>query len=300
MNKIKAKFIFAMANTSSQLNETSSITFSHEDSKASEPTAQPSSLQPPRSIASDYEANEGPVREKLKKTSITSLSGQPEFRSKADTEEEQIEPDRLNTLQSRAPPTGGSSDTNVEGRGRPLKKRSFEGSEAHKETENDFDDTVDLSYQGRQRKKSKDVHANRVAWTETQERGLLGSSVSEEVEGGAVVCELPAPSTAAKTQTKPDSEHLSAAEEIADQEMSDHLFSPRKKRSRDPLDADPHREQKIVATEEARAHRRSEEFERSESLPIKDNGEQMNGTMMEEPTPEHVERLSIKEVYLKA
>lgn len=45
------------------------------------------------------------------------------------------------------------------------------------------------------------------------------------------------------------------------------LFGPRKKRSRDQLDADIDREQKIVATEEAKAQRRSEEQER-ETLEI--------------------------------
>ena len=40
------------------------------------------------------------------------------------------------------------------------------------------------------------------------------------------------------------------------------MFGPRKKRSRDQLDADIDREQKIVATEEAKAQRRSEEQER--------------------------------------
>lgn len=297
-NKVEAKFLSAMANTSPQPNETSNLLISHEGSGLSEPTAQFSSLQPPHGIASDYEANEGPVREKLKKTSIASLTGQIEPHSKADTEKEQIELDRGDFLQKKAFPTGETLETDVEGRGRPLRKRSFEDSGADKETENDLDKAVNRSYEGRQRKRSKDVHANRVAWTETQERGLSRSPVPKEIEGGAAVCEMPVPSNLANTQTKPDSEHRSAADNTADQEMSDRVFSPRKKRSRDPLDADPHREQKIVATEEARAHRRSEELERSEILPAK--GEQMNGTLMEGPTPEHVERLSIKEVYLKA
>ena len=281
-----------MAGTNSSPNETSDFAFSDEGSGPS--------LRPPHNIVSDYEVNEGPVREKLKKTSITSLSGQVELYSKAEPEEEQSEPDRKDILQAKTSFTGGTSENDVEGRGRPIRKRSFEDSGVDKETENELDKAVNRSYEGRQRKRSKDVHANRVAWTETQERGLLRSPVSEEVEEITAECAIPVPSTVANTLTRLDSEHRSAAEDIADQEMSDHLFSPRKKRSRDPLDADPHREQKIVATEEARAHRRSEEFERSEILPIKDKGEQMNGTMIEGPTPEHVERLTIKEVYLKA
>ena len=300
MNKVKLKLLSAMADTSPQPNEASSLPNSHEGSGPSEPTTQISSPQPPHGLASEYEANEGPVREKLKKTSIASLARHIEPHSKADTEEEQIKSDRGDTLQAKAPSTGGTLETDVEGRGRPLRKRSFEDSGADKETENDFDKAVNRPYEGRQRKRSKDVHANRVAWTEIQECGLSRSPVPEEVEGGIAVRDMPVPGTVANTHTKSDSEHRSAAEDIADQEMSDHLFSPRKKRSRDPLDADPHREQKIVATEEAKAHRRSEEFERSEILSVKDKGEQINGILMEEPTPEHVERLSIKEVYPRA
>ena len=292
MNKVEAKLISTMAGTSSPSNETSNLAFSGEGNEPS--------LRSPHDIVSNYEVNEGPVREKLKKTSITSLSGQVEPYSRAEPEEEQRESDKKNTLQAKILPTDGNPENDDESRGRPIRKRSFEDPGVDKQTENEFDKAVNRSYEGRQRKRSKDVHANRVAWTETQERGLLKSPVSEEVEEVTTECEIPVPNTVANTLTRLDSEHRSAAEDIADQEMSDHLFSPRKKRSRDPLDADPHREQKIVATEEARAHRRSEEFERSEILPIKDKGEQMNGTMIEGPTPEHVERLTIKEVYIKA
>ena len=59
--------------------------------------------------------------------------------------------------------------------------------------------------------------------------------------------------------------------------MFDHLTSPRRKRSRDPLDTDLHREQKIVATEEAKANRRSEELERNEVLPAINVNKQVNG-----------------------
>ena len=287
-----------MADTSSQPNETSNLAISHGVSGLSKPTAQSPSLQPSHDIPIDHEVNEGPVREKLKKTSIASLQNEPHL--KADTEEEQAESGEGNTVQEKPPRNGRILETDIGGRGRPLRKRSFEDSGGDKETENEFDKAVSRSFEGRQRKRSKDIHANRAAWTETQDRGHLRSPVSEEVEGGTALYEMPVPSTVANIQTKPDSEHRSAAEDVADQEMSDHLFSPRKKRSRDPLDADPHREQKIIATEEAKAHRRSEEFDRSEILPVKDKGEQMNGTLMEGPTPEHVERLSIKEVYLKA
>ena len=61
----------------------------------------------------------------------------------------------------------------------------------------------------------------------------------------------------------------SVSEEVekgtSDHEMRDSTVSPRKKRSRDQFDPDADREQKIAATEETRAHRRSDEMSRSET-----------------------------------
>ena len=51
----------------------------------------------------------------------------------------------------------------------------------------------------------------------------------------------------------------------SDHEMRDSTVSPRKKRSRDQFDPDVDREQKIAATEETRAHRRSDEIPRGET-----------------------------------
>ena len=50
-----------------------------------------------------------------------------------------------------------------------------------------------------------------------------------------------------------------------DLEINHSMYGPRKKRSRDQLDAELDREQKIVATEEAKAQRRSEEHERDDT-----------------------------------
>ena len=53
--------------------------------------------------------------------------------------------------------------------------------------------------------------------------------------------------------------------ETSDHEMRDSTVSPRKKRSRDQFDPDLDREQKIAATKETRAHRRSDEMSRGET-----------------------------------
>ena len=56
-----------------------------------------------------------------------------------------------------------------------------------------------------------------------------------------------------------------AENETSDHEMRDSTISPRKKRSRDQFDPDLDREQKIAATKETRAHRRSDEMSRGET-----------------------------------
>ena len=53
---------------------------------------------------------------------------------------------------------------------------------------------------------------------------------------------------------------------VEDEEMKDGNYSPRKKRSRDQMDAVVDREQKIAATDEIRAQRRSEELDRADTL----------------------------------
>ena len=55
-----------------------------------------------------------------------------------------------------------------------------------------------------------------------------------------------------------------AENQLAESNTGDTPFSPSKKRSRDQLDTDADREQKIAATEETKAQRRSEEFDRGE------------------------------------
>lgn len=58
-------------------------------------------------------------------------------------------------------------------------------------------------------------------------------------------------------------------DEALEEEIEDPAQSPRKKRSRDEFDVDAHRDQKIPATDEAKAYRRSEDSERGQ-LPQQD------------------------------
>ncbi|KAL8793487.1 MAG: hypothetical protein Q9182_007665 [Xanthomendoza sp. 2 TL-2023] len=70
--------------------------------------------------------------------------------------------------------------------------------------------------------------------------------------------------------------------DIIDQDREDPVHSPRKKRSREDIDTDLPRGQKIAATDEAKANRRSEESERSQTHPQDDSGEPLNNAHNEQ------------------
>ena len=249
-------------------------------------------------VTSDNEASEGPIREKLKKTSIASIPKENNMYSTADIEEQiQSHPGR----DPRSDPisTGGSQELNAQNRGRLLRKRSSEDTATDKETLCKSGDTITSSLEGRERKRSKDVHTSRIPRADTHEQGPIRSPVPEEAESEecADMYDQPRPNELPNDDSDIGARQPAMGEDSTDQEMRDHPFSPRKKRSRDPLDTDPHREQKIVATEEARAHRRSEEYERGKNFPDVAKGEQVDVPVVEEPAPANAEHLPIKEVF---
>lgn len=260
------------------------------------PLAHSPLLQPCEVTVNETETGEEPVRAKLKETSIASTPREPAPPSDAEAEHKQVQSDDAGQLQVKLPFTGQNVDTNVEGRGRLLGKRSVDDSGADNEAQSGFIDTIVQKSQGRQRKRSKDVHSGRAPQLDPHGTAASNSPVPEELEGDNEKYRAYLPATVVNAQSKADDSYEPAMRDIADHEMSDHLFSPRKKRSRDPLDADPHREQKIAATEEARAQRRSEEYERDDNTQDFKNNEQANGILKEESAPENVERLSITEV----
>ena len=262
-------------------------------------TSPPTSLKPTTESISDNDTSEKPVREKLKKTSLASMSshiiGGQERTFKEN--EETPAPDHIHNDSS---PERLTKKMDLEPRGRPVKKRSFddldtaeiEGSEGAGENVEIFNGN------GHLRKRSKDVRASEAP--KDNSRPLLAEiDVREELEdiasgGESKEACFNGPKTTVEGST-PTNEILSrggreqveqilqvmneplsnfcdkvprddvpeVAKESADQEMRDSASSPRKKRSRDQFDTEADREQKIPATEEARAHRRSDEFERS-------------------------------------
>ena len=262
-------------------------------------TSPPTSLKPTTESVSDNDTSEKPVREKLKKTSLASMSSHIVGRQERifKENEETSAPDHIHNDSS---PERLTKKMDVEPRGRPVKKRSFddldtaeiEGSEGAREN------VEKCTANSHLRKRSKDVRASETP-TDNRRPLLAEIALREELEdianGGEskeacfnepkITAESSTPINKISSQgeieqaqqiqqvmnepmnflsdTVPHNDVPENAKESADQEMRDSASSPRKKRSRDQFDTEADREQKIPATEEARAHRRSDEFERS-------------------------------------
>ena len=257
------------------------------------------SLRPTTDSLSDNDNGEKPVREKLKKTSLASMSNHLVERQERTIKSngEKFEPDH----EDRDASPGKDIDKNtVEPRGRPVKKRSFDDLDTPdpESIEAGREHVAKPYANGHLRKRSKDVRVGELS-TENRRPLLAGTPVreeSEDAENGFDISEAftdgssnaldrksPAIEIRSQVETQQDqqfqdsselarsvsgevqSDHVVEMEKnSADQEMRESASTPQKKRSRDQFDTDVDREQKIPATEEARAYRRSDELERSE------------------------------------
>ena len=268
-------------------------------------TSPSTSSRPTTDSISDNDTGEKPVREKLKKTSLASMSnhlvGRQERALKVN--EENAAPDHAYRDSS---PENQTNKKGVEPRGRPVRKRSFddldtpkiEGNEAGREH------VAKPNPNGHLRKRSRDVRVGETP-KEIRRPLLAATPVREESEDAANGIEtseacingpeknaVDSMSSTTETPSQVEMEqdkqpqdingpiqHVSGAvsqdsireteKKSADQEMRDSASSPRKKRSRDQFDTEADREQKIPATEEARAHRRSDEIERGEGSVVR-------------------------------
>ena len=257
------------------------------------------SLGPTTDSLSDNDNGEKPVREKLKKTSLASMSNHILERQERTLKSngENSEPDHVDR---RVSPGEDIDQKVVEPRGRPVKKRSFDDLDTadSESVEAGRDHVAEPYANGHLRKRSRDVRVGELS-TENRRPLLAGTPVreeSEDAENGfdtneactngfenAVDRKSPAIEVRSRVEAEQDqqiqnkselarsasgtvhSDHVIEMEkEPADQEMRKSASTPKKKRSRDQIDTDADREQKIPATEEARAHRRSDELERSE------------------------------------
>ena len=220
-----------------------------------------SSLHSAPGSISDNDAGERPVREKLKKTSIASIpkhgvaSARPDVEAPRDSEMGSQNPGT--DLSMKEEPT----DARVEDRGRPVRKRSLDDLDSPEAGDGATGDKTENKSSGHARKRSRDVRAGEALNLDGRRRG--GSpeiSVQEEDEGiheaghGDPNDEQVKPVAAPNT---PPTNHNDV-----DEEMKESALSPRKKRSRDQFESETHREQKIAATDETKARRRSSEESR--------------------------------------
>ena len=257
------------------------------------------SLRPTTDSLSDNDNGEKPVREKLKKTSLASMSNHIVERQERTLKSngENSETDHVD----RGLSPGKDIDKKaVEPRGRPVKKRSFDDLDTpdSESVEAGREHVAKPYANGHLRKRSRDVRVGELS-TENRRPLLAGTPVREESEDSengfdtseactngsknAADRKSPAIEVRSQVETEQDQQFQNSSElagsvpgtvqsdhviemgkESADQEMQESASTPQKKRSRDQIDTDADREQKIPATEEARAHRRSDELERSE------------------------------------
>lgn len=209
--------------------------------------------------ASDNDTSERPVREKLKKTSLASLPRDSFTSPRAHTEPERD--DVMLTHHAEEDPVPNEQSTGVRPgtRGRPLRKRSFDDIEPAESDTFQVSTDVISDTGGHARKRSRDVRVGVAFDGESRKRGAPEIPVQEVDEQNLSDNEM----VELEDARSPESGALSPIQGAVDEDMTDSNLLPRKKRSRDQFDTDTDREQKIPATEEAKAQRRSEESERN-------------------------------------
>ncbi|KAL8731418.1 MAG: hypothetical protein Q9166_003393 [cf. Caloplaca sp. 2 TL-2023] len=216
-----------------------------------------------------------PVREKLKKTSIATLpktdtaalplGSVVQHGSPVDLQR----PPQQQILNQTPSPTS-------ESRGRLSRKRSYDDSidtvstaAGHSSKSHQIEDDAKHT-----RKRSRDVRAVQPQGTRSAATPLGESLLEREASSDEAL-----------------------GNDALDQEMEDSIYSPRKKRSREDIDTEHHRGQKIAATDEAKAHRHSEESERSQLHPQDDGAAAMtDSNMQEKPQTSVVEAANPQQV----
>lgn len=187
--------------------------------------------------ASDNDVSERPVREKLKKTSIASMPRNDPAANPSKTVVDQTSPTESNEPQERDSTEKQTPSPITESRGRLSRKRSY-------------DDTIE----------SEGIASGTPA---AAHHSLDDANHSRKRSRDVRAAQLPATESSAAPIKQPLLEGESSDDASLDY-VIDGAQSPRKKRSRDEFDIDAHRGQKIPATDEARAYRRSEDSERGQ------------------------------------
>ena len=252
---------------------------------------------------SDNDVNEKSAREKFKKTSLASLSKQtiPSQTMYSDeTDPSFTDSSILEPIEQSASHSSEIKPSEVP-RGRTVGKRAFVEEDASAREGPVAQGQLSYSSNDHARKRSRDVPAGDHLKGTDQPRLSQKESVQEEVED---VADERKPGTVSEKEFKGSligatndgevKDHLNRTNSVLphidddravtlkrtaqilvtdekmedeDEMMNEGLYSPRKKRSRDQVDPEAERGQKIAATEGTRAQRRSEELDRAENAP---------------------------------
>lgn len=218
--------------------------------------------------ASDNDASERPVREKLKKTSIAAMPKYGIIPARDDAEGAGDDVMTSHNIEE-GPALGEQGAQNAaESRGRPSRKRSFEDT---KTTESHEMENTAENPSAQIRKRSRDVKVGEPRKENGGPTSSLGASVEEQIEeqnDHEVLSDFAEGKAVEEAGTPPPND------EPVDHVMRESALSPRKKRSRDRFEEEIDREQKIAATEETRARKRSQEEEREQTRPTATTNEE--------------------------
>lgn len=209
--------------------------------------------------ASDNDTSERPVREKLKKTSLASMPRDNFMSPRTHTELGRDDAMLTHHIEEDSIPNEQTTGACPGPRGRPLRKRSFDDLEPAECDTFEVSTDVITNTGGHARKRSRDVRVGAGFDGENRKRGAPEIPVQEVDEQNLSDNEM----AELEDNHSPENGALSPIQGAVDEDMTDSALLPRKKRSRGQFDTATDREQKIPATEEAKAQRRSEESERN-------------------------------------
>ena len=220
----------------------------------------------PMESPSDNDVSERQTRERLKKASLSSLSGAAsEFVGAGETLDHVIMSSQDH--QEQVPAT--DMDCGEDFRGRLGRKRSADDLVATEDSDTLGSSNADTKV-GHTRKRSRDVRNGESQILEDRRQGSPSTTLLEEAEESVDNKRIAKASIEADYKESAGKDTPPCGSEIIDEEMQESIRSPRKKRSRDLAEADSHREQKIAATDENRARRRSSSEDRKEESETQD------------------------------
>ncbi|KAI4163362.1 MAG: hypothetical protein LQ342_003097 [Letrouitia transgressa] len=216
---------------------------------STEESRPPSRILQQDDMIEDNELNERPVREKLKETTIASI---PDNNIPASATDSSQGEDLQNLPEAN---NNQATEQAADLPGRVMRKRAFDDLQEPADSTHESRPNIDRDDSGWVRDTSQSGKGGK--GFASGARGLhFANNGSEDANEGAETLGL-------KGNVEPAQAQL--------EESRGSAFSPPMKRSRENYDVEIWREQKIAATDEAKAYRGSDEIERDISLPENDD-----------------------------